>query len=236
MAHNFAYIGTGADLTNNATAVVQANEVIEVSGGRVYYNTVDQSGNYRVGQLFSVNFETGAVTFSGGVFNVSSLVGINFTDGTNSTVVDATHIATGNLVLAGNTISSQTGSITIDPSGTQPIYLNGDTTVTGNFTATGIEIIAPNYIAVSSTNTYVLSTSTTLNILVVASTGYTATLTFPSSGLVDGQILRFTVTTNTVTLALTAGPTIVGTFAGSATAPTTFNYVYRASNTSWYRY
>jgi hypothetical protein len=97
---------------------------------------VDQSGNYRVGQLFSVNFETGAVTFSGGAFNVSSLVGINFTDGTNSTVVDATHVATGNLILAGNTISSQTGSITIDPSGSQPIYLNGDTTVTGNLTAT----------------------------------------------------------------------------------------------------
>ena len=162
MAHNFAYIGTGADLTNNSSTVVQANEVIEVSSGRVYYNTVDQSGNFRVGQLFSVNFETGAVTFSGGAFNVSSLVGINFTDGTNSTVVDATHVATGNLILAGNTISSQTGSITIDPSGSQPIYLNGDTTVTGNFAVSGT-ITSGTWNGSAITNSYLANSTIVVN-------------------------------------------------------------------------
>jgi hypothetical protein len=162
MAHNFAYIGTGADLTNNSAAVVQANEVIEVNSGRVYYNTVDQSGNYRVGQLFSVNFETGAVTFSGSTFDVSSLVGINFTDGTNSTIVDATHIATGNLVLAGNTISSQTGSITIDPSGSQPIYLNGDTTVTGNF-AVSSTITSGIWNGSAITNSYLANSTIVVN-------------------------------------------------------------------------
>jgi Major tropism determinant N-terminal domain len=93
-----------------------------------------------------------------------------------------------------------------------------------------------NYISVSSTSTYSLSTTYSRNLLIVSNTGYTATLTFPSTGLIDGQILNFTVTTNTVTLALTAGPTLVGTFAGSVAANTTFNYIYRASNTTWYRY
>jgi hypothetical protein len=99
----------------------------------------------------------------------------------------------------------------------------------------GLEIPTVNYIAVGATNTYVLSTTATHNVLVVSSTGYTATLTFPSTGLFDGQLIKIAVSTNTVTLALTAGPTLVGTFAGSVTAPTTITYIYRASNTSWYR-
>jgi len=99
----------------------------------------------------------------------------------------------------------------------------------------GLEIPTVNYITVSSTTTYALSATATHNILVVGSTGLTATLTFPSTGLLDGQLLKIVVSTNTVTLALTAGPTLVGTFAGSVTAPTTITYIYRASNTSWYR-
>ena len=70
MAWNFAYIGTGADLSNDDTAVIQANEVIEVNGGRVFYNSVDQGGNYRVGDLFSVDFATGNVTFQAPNFDV----------------------------------------------------------------------------------------------------------------------------------------------------------------------
>jgi hypothetical protein len=106
--------------------------------------------------------------------------------------------------------------------------------ITGNLSLSGLEIKSPNYVTVGTTATYVLSTITTTNILLVGTTGLTATLTFPSAP-VDGQVLRFSVQTNTVTLALTAGPTLSGTFAGSVTAPTTFTYVYRATGTTWYR-
>ena len=132
MAHNFAYIGTGADLTNDKSSVVQASEVIEVNGGKVYYNSVDQAGDFRVGDYFKVNFETGAVTFSGGSFDVTALGSINFVDGTNQTTVNAAQITTGNLVFAGSTISTNTGDITIDPAGSADIYLNGDVIVAGN--------------------------------------------------------------------------------------------------------
>jgi Concanavalin A-like lectin/glucanases superfamily len=144
MAHNFAYIGTGADLTNNDTAVIQANEVIEVNGGNVYYNSVDQSGNFRVGEFFSVDFETGAVTFAAGNFDVSSLAGINFTDGANTTIVDPTQVTTGNLTLAGNTLTSSTGNITIDPSGNDDIILNADVNITGNLDVGGNITLAGN--------------------------------------------------------------------------------------------
>jgi len=131
MAHNFAYIGTGYDLSNNAATVVQADEVIEVSGGKVYYNSVDQAGNFRVGDLFSVNFNTGAVSFTTPNFDVTSLTGITFTDGTNTTIVNPTQISTGNITISGNTIGSTTGGITLDPAGTATITLNSNTLVSG---------------------------------------------------------------------------------------------------------
>ena len=124
MAHNFAYIGTGADLSNDKSTVSQADEVIEINGGKVYYNSVDQEGNFRVGDLFTVNFETGDVIFANANFDVSSLSGIRFVDGDNETIVNPYLIETGNIVIAGNTISSTTGPITIDPAGNEQINLN----------------------------------------------------------------------------------------------------------------
>jgi len=112
--------------------------------------------------------------------------------------------------------------------------VDGDLIVSGNFTRVGLDFIHVNYITVSSTSTYVLSGSFSDNVLLVGNTGYTATLTFPTAQA-DGQVVRFSVHTNTVTLALTAGPTLSGTFAGSVTAPTTFSYVYRQADTTWYR-
>ncbi len=111
---------------------------------------------------------------------------------------------------------------------------SASTTVVQNLDRNGLDIISPNYSAVSATGSYALSTTITDNLLIVSNTGFTATLTFPGAP-VDGQVLRFTVSTNTVTLALAAGPTLVGTFAGSTTANQTIEYVYRTSNTSWYR-
>jgi len=99
-----------------------------------------------------------------------------------------------------------------------------------------------NFITVASSATYVLSTTVTNNII-ITSGSYTATLTFPNTGLRDGQLVKFTVAATasafTLTLALTAGTTLVGTFAGavatSASTATTYSYIYRTSNTSWYR-
>lgn len=137
MAWNFAYIGTGADLSNDKSTVSQANEVIEVNGGRVYYNSVDQGGNFRVGDLFSVNFETGAVNFQVPTFDITSLTGITFTDGTNTTVVNPSGIQTPRFNLSGNTISTSTGPITLDPSGSDDINLNANTKILGNLDVSG---------------------------------------------------------------------------------------------------
>jgi len=134
MAHNFAYIGTGADLTNDKSAVVQADEVIEANGGRVYYNSVDQSGNFRVGDYFSVDFATGNVTFNAPEFTVESTNGFTFTSGASVTTINASGLTANNITISGNTISSGTGNIYIDPTGNQDVIIDADTSVNGILT------------------------------------------------------------------------------------------------------
>jgi len=154
--------------------------------------------------------------------------------------------ATGNttISLLGNT-SAGTATITSNVTtgianvftgvtGAINIGATGSTVYHANISRTGLDISPANYITVSSTASYALSTTTTDNILIVTTGSLTATLTFPPSP-VDGQRLKISVTTNNVTLALTAGPTLVGTFAGAFTAPQSVSYVYRSSNTTWYR-
>lgn len=131
-----------------------------------------------------------------------------------------------------NSSGVSTVATTIDH--TQLLTHSGSMSVSGSLTHSGLKIGVPNFVTVGSSGTFVLSTTVSTNILLVTTGSLTATLTFPSSP-VDGQVCQFSVHTNTVTLALTAGPTLSGTFAGSVTAPTTFTYIYRTTGTTWYR-
>ena len=206
MAHNFAYIGTGADLTNNKSSVVQADEVIEVNQGRVYYNSVDQSGNFRIGDYFSVDFATGNVTFNAPEFNVNNTTGFTFTSGANVTSISGNGVVANNITISGNTISSTTGNIYIDPTGNQDVIVDADTFINGILTINN-EYAFP---TVDGTNGQVLTTngngqlsfqtiSTSLNIAGDTGTDavslLTDTLTF--SG---GEGMDVAVTNNTVTI------------------------------------
>jgi hypothetical protein len=114
-------------------------------------------------------------------------------------------------------------------------FKGNGTFVSTNLQTTGLIYRAVNYIAVSGTGTYALSTTVSFNVLVVASTGYTATITLPPSPT-DAQMFSFTVASNTVTLAMTAGPTVVPAFAGAGiVSGTVYRYVYRSSTSTWYR-
>jgi hypothetical protein len=68
--HDFLEIGTGSYADTNypsniygppRNAVVQDNEAVEVGKGRVFYVSTDQSGNFRVGELFGIDQGTGVV-------------------------------------------------------------------------------------------------------------------------------------------------------------------------------
>jgi hypothetical protein len=143
IGQNMAYIGTGLRSDNDVTYVVQANEVVENNGAKVYYSSVDHKGDFRVGDLFYVNQEDGTVTFTTATFNVQSDQGLIFTNGSNITYIDGNKIETGNLRLSGNTLESITGDVNIS-SASGNINLLDDVTVQGDLNVTGNVTIGGN--------------------------------------------------------------------------------------------
>jgi hypothetical protein len=76
--HDFLYIGTGGFSATNypyvdATKAVSANQELFVGGGRVFFTSTDQDGNFNVGNLFGVQQSTGTATLNASAFNLSGL-------------------------------------------------------------------------------------------------------------------------------------------------------------------
>jgi hypothetical protein len=76
--HDFLYIGTGNKTRTNypyvdTTLAVQANQSNSSGGGRVFFTSTDQDGNFNVGNLFGVQQATGTATLNASAFNLSGL-------------------------------------------------------------------------------------------------------------------------------------------------------------------
>ena len=143
IGQNFAYIGNGKDVSNDTSTVIQENEVVSLNDANVYYSTVDHKGDFRVGDLFRVNQETGEVSFTNAEFLFNNNEGITFTDGSNTTVIDGTKVQTGNVKFSGNTVESISGDLNFDAaSGT--INLQDDVNITGSLDVTGNVTIGGN--------------------------------------------------------------------------------------------
>ena len=76
--HDFLSIGTGDFVTTNYPNVPTQNadqddEVTEEDGGRVYWVSTDQQGDFRVGDLFKIEQATGSATLNADAFNLSGL-------------------------------------------------------------------------------------------------------------------------------------------------------------------
>jgi hypothetical protein len=102
--HDFLDIGTGNFIETNypgtpLTDPIAANETVEGGGGRVFFTTTDQDGNFRVGDLFAIEQSTGIATLNADAFNISGLQELNL----------------GNVTLGG-------GSATITEFSTDPFF------------------------------------------------------------------------------------------------------------------
>ena len=139
-ATNFNHVGTGKDFTNDATLVVQSNEVVELNSGQVSFVSIDQAGDFRVGDSLYINQETGQVSFASTSYDLENVGNLVVTDGvSNQTLITPTSLTVGNLQLAANTFSSTTGNINIDPAASNKTIVNGSLDVTGgNLTVSGI--------------------------------------------------------------------------------------------------
>ena len=136
IGQNLAYIGNGKEVTNDPGTVIQENEVVQLNGAKVRFNSVDHKGDFRVGDLFYVNQEDGTVEFTSSDFRVQSQNGFTFTDGFNTTVINSVGIDTGNLRIRGNTIETLSEDLNFDAASDQ-INLNNNVLVDGNLDVTG---------------------------------------------------------------------------------------------------
>jgi hypothetical protein len=136
ISQNFAYVGTGKLSNNDPNDRIAANEVYHTSRAKIYYTSVDNEGNFKVGDAFYVNQKTGEVLFNGQQLNITSLSGITFSDGTHTTTITAQEIDTGNIRISGNTVESVVGDVNINAfSGN--INLQNNTNISGNLITSG---------------------------------------------------------------------------------------------------
>jgi hypothetical protein len=76
--HDFLDIGTGGFADTNYPGLFnqpasQEDEVEELNGGRVYFSSTDQNGDFRVGDLFRIQQATGIATLNADAFDLSGL-------------------------------------------------------------------------------------------------------------------------------------------------------------------
>lgn len=131
VGHNFGYIGSNADSTNDPRLVNQANEVFTTNNGTIYYESVDHQGDFRIGDIFYVNQETGNIVFDAQSINFGASGSISLEGPTSATYINKDYVQTGNIRIYDNDIDSLSGPVNfLAISGST--YLNTDVFVTGN--------------------------------------------------------------------------------------------------------
>jgi hypothetical protein len=116
ITHNFGYIGAGADTSNDPTNVIQENEVVELNNGKIYYQSVDHKGDFRIGDLLLVEQSTGRIILD--TIGITS-TNLTVTYGLDTSYIDADEILTGNIQISGNTISSSINGINFTSANSQ---------------------------------------------------------------------------------------------------------------------
>jgi len=151
--HDFLDIGLGnfeqtnyPDVLNPiGTIVSPEQEVQEKEGGRVFYTSTDQDGNFRVGELFAVEQSTGTVTLNAQFFELQGLEELTLggvTVGGSGVVIR--EFSTDSLMVAdsNNIISTQAA---IKAYITRRVSGGGADAITGSLTA-GVTKIGPDTI------------------------------------------------------------------------------------------
>jgi uncharacterized Zn ribbon protein len=154
--HNFGYIGSGLDNSNDPTNVIQTNETVRLNDGKIYYQSMDHKGDFRVGDIFRIESATGNIEFQTSVVTNTA---INITDGINTTYIDADEINVGNIKISGNTIQSITGGILFDAANNIE-NINSNFETIGSLNVTGDLDVFDNSTFGSNNSTYIEILST----------------------------------------------------------------------------
>jgi cytoskeletal protein CcmA (bactofilin family) len=148
LLHNFAYIGTGKDFSNDSTLVIQGNEVVKLNNGKIYYQSHNK-GKLRIGDAFFVDLERGTTSVDLSTLTTNSLSGLVINTGTDTTTITGSKLETGNIRVSGNLIQSLAGDLNV-VGATNEINLldntniNADLDIVGNFSFDGTLNLAGN--------------------------------------------------------------------------------------------
>jgi hypothetical protein len=155
--HDFLDVGLGGILSTNypdtlnpvGTVLAPEDEIRESNGGRVFYTSTDQDGNFRVGELFAVEQATGTVTLNAQFFELQGLEeirlgGINV--GGSGTVIREFSTDTSFIADSNNIIPTQRA---IKAYMTARVSGGGADAITGQLTA-GIVQIGPDSISTTT--------------------------------------------------------------------------------------
>jgi len=229
-----ATTATTATTANTANTATTAGTVTTAAQPNItsvgILTSVSVSGNVITGNITGGNLLTAGIVSAAG--NVSATGNV-----TGGNVITAGIVSgAGNAVL-GNVSTRVVNCFSVVA--TSNVFATGNVTsgniiTAGSLYNTGSNFVAVNYanITANAANTS-LSTTISRNILIADNTGYTHTINMPSTPK-DGQLTMFSISGNTVILVVGTG-TVTPSFAGSTTEGTSYTYVYRDSNTTWYR-
>ena len=200
--HNFAYIGSGKNVTNDNTLTIQANEVTETNNAKVYFTSQDHKGNFRVGDNFLVDLENERTTFDiESIFASNSTVRIK--DANNTVTIQPGQINLDNINISGNTLETTRSNIDFNSAGNivfQGNVVAPNVTTSGNFVIDG----TINTIGDAPTDTVDFNTPISQNFVPGASDGaLTLDGTIPDPSFALDK--TYTLTANGVTY--TYGPT-----------------------------
>ena len=140
--HNFSYIGSRLDSSNDLTLTVQADEVVELNNGKVYYQSVDQQGNYRVGEEFFVDFDNGTTSINIASGEMTGTSSLTIGQAPNQTFIDYSKIDIGNFTIRDNSILTKSQAFNIvsatgEVNLTENVVVAKDLSVVGNVVISG---------------------------------------------------------------------------------------------------
>ena len=139
--HNFGYIGSGKSADNDPSNAIQTQEVSELNNGKIRYQSTNHQGNFRVGNNFLVDFETGTTTLDISSAEAESFAGLVIDSGSR-TLIDGNVIEVANFAIRDNTIRTIAGDININPATTETnitsnVNVSDSLDVTGNLSFDG---------------------------------------------------------------------------------------------------
>lgn len=134
--HNFSYIGTDSNSSNDNSAVIQENEIVAINGAKITYESMDQAGDFRIGDIFYVNQTTGQVSFNAQHIGFDATSSLVFESQYGITNVNLSGVQSGNIRIHNNSIDSLVGPVNL-LAASNSTYLNTNVNVTGLLNVTG---------------------------------------------------------------------------------------------------